>query len=685
VIGILGPVVVRSNEPAPAASRPVPARLDRAVLVHLVLAEGRALSVDLLTDAVWGQHPPRNSRNALQVKISRLRALLGPHGPALVHSQGSYRIAVDDHEVDARRFARLLQDATRHHEEGSPEAARTLVEEALGLWRGEPLSDLDDHPRLVAARLRLHDERAAAHELRAVVALEMGEPLTNVIARLRRVLDHDPLRPRARLLLMQALERSGRRAEALAVYDAGRRVLAEETGLAPAVELQDAFRDLMAEEKRAARREAGAATVRSVPSGAMETARWLAAEGERAAAVSLALRGSWWWWFGGNRTAGRDLLEALLDVEASTASDSLSVLRLSAWHAVFQAVEADARTAIHQGTEALEAVKKNGWTRHEALAAALLSERMYERGSHASAHSMLAFARETFVSEDDEWGVALADLVDAKATLLGGDVVTAGRRANLSLRAFDELGDPAGQIMALDLAGYCAEVRGDLSASVRIHRRALDLARRSRAPEWEASQLIRLGSVLALGGIEEGPSLLQEAVDLASGVNSRSSLAFAENGLGLAASMAGDEARAAVTHRRALGWYEKQESPAGISYSAGRLAQSLAAADVGEADRLARRATDLALQTGDPRAIAHAFEAVAHVVVDPRESARALGAARALRKATRAPLPSSLNAPLIATERLLHRRLGDQLVLELRRGARDTRRLLTTARTRPVR
>jgi hypothetical protein len=88
--------------------------------------------------------------------------------------------------------------------------------------------------------------------------------------------------------------------------------------------------------------------------------------------------------------------------------------------------------------------------------------------------------------------------------------------------------------MALDTAGYCAEVQGDLQPQSACTRRALDLARRVQAPEWETSQLTRLGSVLALAGREESLGTLEAAESLASSIRSSASLALARNGLGLA-------------------------------------------------------------------------------------------------------------------------------------------------------
>lgn len=674
VVGLLGPSVLFRDEPVE-----VPARLDRAVLAHLVLAEGRAIPVDMLIEAVWGQHPPRQARNALQVKISRLRSQLGEHSRTLVHTQGTYRLQLAPEQVDSGLFSLSVRNAAALLRAGDHEAARSAVEQALGLWRGAPLSELDEHPRVVAARARLTEEWLTAQELLAEVDLATSGASSEVLSRLRTALDRDPLRPRARLLLMQALDRVGRRAEALAVYDAGRRILADQTGLAPPAELQEAFESLLAAERAAASRLQSHEVTHAAPAGAIDTARWLAGEGETTAAIQLAIRGAWWWWFGGQRSAGRDLLEELIGTHSSTELDARHALRASAWLAVFEAVEADAEAALRRGEAALRSAAELGWSKHESLAALLLAERLYQRGAHDRAHLLVRASKTQFAAEGNNWGRALATVVETKAELLGGHVVSAAAKARTLVREFEELGDPAGQIMALDTAGYCAEVRGDLRSAVRMHRRALDLARRAQAPEWETSQLTRLGSVLALAGSKESLATLASAVTLASSIRSSASLALARNGLGLAVGLGGDADRSAEIHRDAMTWYETQKSPAGVSYTAGRVACETS--DPHEAMELADRSVTLAVETRDPRAIAHGLEAVSLTADDPVRSARALGEARALRRQTGAPLPEVLRVRLGERQRELSDLLGDELTPALRAGASQFRTLPVTPTT----
>jgi tetratricopeptide (TPR) repeat protein len=485
------------------------------------------------------------------------------------------------------------------------------------------------------------------------------------------VLTEHPLRPHARLLLMRALERTGRRAEALAAYDVGRQLLAEQTGLAPAAALQDEFEQLLAAEQRSAHRDRLMVRAQRIPPGAAETARWLAREGSTSAALELALRGCWWWWLGGGRSAGRDLLQELTGFSEPTDPDSPAVLGATAWLSVFDAVTETAERAIATGETSLRRALDLGWGRPESLAALLLAERLFQRGEPDRADLLLQAGRNQLDRARDQWGLAVAALVAAKRDLQRGAIARAAQGGREACRAFGQLADPAGQMMALDHIGYCAEICGDLAASARIHHQALELAGQVDAPEWQATQLTRLGSVQALRGDDAALATLRRAASLARSVGSAAGAALAENGLGLAHGLTGDRDRAASIHASTLHWYERQASRAGVSYTAGRLALSLADHDTEHALALATRSRALAIQTRDPRAIAHALEALAVTHPDAPTQARSLGGARALRRRTRAPLPAAIATAIGRLQPDLEAQLGGALPAHLREGARE--------------
>jgi predicted ATPase/DNA-binding SARP family transcriptional activator len=227
--GILGAVEVRRGGEAVPVGGPAV----RALLAMLLLDAGRIVPAERLIDGLYGDDPPSGAANALQSQVSRLRRSLGDAAPVEGLAAG-YRIGVERDDVDAHRFERLAGEARRA---ATPEAAAALFEEALGLWRGPALADVSA-PFAAGQAARLEEERAAAVEGLAEARLRAGDPEA-AVAPLRGLVDAQPLRERARALLMRALHGGGRQAEALAVFEDGRRVLADELGADPSKELAE--------------------------------------------------------------------------------------------------------------------------------------------------------------------------------------------------------------------------------------------------------------------------------------------------------------------------------------------------------------------------------------------------------------------------------------------------------------
>ncbi|WP_171064327.1 BTAD domain-containing putative transcriptional regulator [Actinomadura soli] len=230
--GVLGPVEARAD----GAAVPVGGPAVRAVLAMLLLDAGRVVPSGRLIDGLYGEKPPSGAANALQSQVSRLRRGLGDAG-LVENLPAGYRIAVGADDVDVHRFERLARDGRRAIADGRHRAAAGAFEEALGLWRGPALADVSA-PFAEAQAARLEEERAAVVEELAEARLAIGEAAT-VVAELRGLVDAQPLRERARALLMRALHGSGRQAEALSVFEDGRRILAEELGADPSRELAD--------------------------------------------------------------------------------------------------------------------------------------------------------------------------------------------------------------------------------------------------------------------------------------------------------------------------------------------------------------------------------------------------------------------------------------------------------------
>jgi predicted ATPase/DNA-binding SARP family transcriptional activator len=214
--GLLGPVqAVRDG-----ASLPLGGPRQRAVLVRLLLDPGRVVPADALVADVWDGNPPPTARKTLQKYVSELRKTLGP---ATLKTSGSgYLIDAARGTVDSHRFEQLLAGG---------DCAR-----ALALWRGEALADLPDVLFAAAERSRLSELRLVATERQLTAELESGRHV-EAAAALSELVTLHPLRERLCGLLVLALYRSGRQAEALQALTRHRRRLADELGVDPADEL----------------------------------------------------------------------------------------------------------------------------------------------------------------------------------------------------------------------------------------------------------------------------------------------------------------------------------------------------------------------------------------------------------------------------------------------------------------
>jgi DNA-binding SARP family transcriptional activator/DNA-binding beta-propeller fold protein YncE len=202
----------------------------RSLLAFLLLHPNEVVSRERLIDELWGDQPPETAATAIQVHVSQLRKALGRD--AIVTQQPGYLIRVRDDELDLERFERSVAAA----QSAPPAEASELLSEALALWRGPPLAELDA-PFARDAGIRLDEQRLAALEQRIDADLALGRH-AQLAPELEGLVRMHPLREHLRGQLMVALYRSGRQAEALDVYRSGRRLLDDELGLEPGEELR---------------------------------------------------------------------------------------------------------------------------------------------------------------------------------------------------------------------------------------------------------------------------------------------------------------------------------------------------------------------------------------------------------------------------------------------------------------
>jgi len=240
--GLLGPLVVRRDGTSLALQRGG----QRALLAALLLRASQVVSADALAEVLWGAQPPPTAPTVLRNYVRRLRQALGDDGRERIvtHARG-YLIRVADGELDLARFGRLLTNARAAARGGSWEQAAAQAQAALGLWRGEPLADVESEVLALREVPRLAELRLQAGELRLEARLHLGGQ-DEAAAELARLAATHPLREHVHALLMLALYRCGRQADALAAYRNVRQVVIDELGAEPGTELQRLHRQILA-------------------------------------------------------------------------------------------------------------------------------------------------------------------------------------------------------------------------------------------------------------------------------------------------------------------------------------------------------------------------------------------------------------------------------------------------------
>jgi DNA-binding SARP family transcriptional activator len=252
-VGVLGPVTAWRD------GREVPGGQPRQLAVLGVLATraNRQVSRGELVDAVWGDDPPASAEGGIYTYVAGLRRVLEPDRPrpspgqrrrsparVLVSVGGGYMLRLGPGGLDADSFEQGLGQARGQRAAGELPGAAQAVAGALSLWRGIAFAGVPG-PFAEAERQRLAELRTAAAEEWADLLLALGRP-AEAVPDLTTLLAEHPLRERARGLLMIALYRCGRQAEALQVFHEAREQLAEELGIDPGSELTQIHRQVLA-------------------------------------------------------------------------------------------------------------------------------------------------------------------------------------------------------------------------------------------------------------------------------------------------------------------------------------------------------------------------------------------------------------------------------------------------------
>ena len=242
---LLGPMAV--DHIAPGGAVPGGARL-RALLAALLLRANAPVSREVLAEAIWDGKPPAGAAVTLRTYVLRLRQALGPEAGARieVHDPG-YLIRLARSEVDVLEFEELCREAARALRAADWARASATGARAVALWRGAPLLDVPSQllrdefvPRLEQLLVQVREDSVEAD-------LQSGRH-AHLVAQLRELTAAYPLRERFHTQLLLALARGGRRAEALEAYQHARRVLVDQLGIEPGLELRELHERVLAGE-----------------------------------------------------------------------------------------------------------------------------------------------------------------------------------------------------------------------------------------------------------------------------------------------------------------------------------------------------------------------------------------------------------------------------------------------------
>jgi DNA-binding SARP family transcriptional activator len=244
LLRVLGPLEVDGPDGPVSVGGPVP----RRILCALLIRPGAVVPVDTLVDAAWGDEPPARAERTLISHITRLREALAradASTPAGVERRADgYRLVVDADAVDAVRLERIVHQAR----EVPAVDAVPVLREAVALWRPPcPFADLLDSAYPHAEAARLAELHAAAGEALAAALLAAGDP-ESAVAVAEAALCSAPFRERLWELLVRALYRQGRQADALAVFQRARDTLREELGIEPGPALHQVEAQVLAQD-----------------------------------------------------------------------------------------------------------------------------------------------------------------------------------------------------------------------------------------------------------------------------------------------------------------------------------------------------------------------------------------------------------------------------------------------------
>lgn len=247
-IGFLGPLQVVGS----GGEVPIRAAKHRSLLAALATKAGNVVSVGSLAETIWDGRPPPSWRVTLRTYVMRLRETFGSaEDGRIVAVSSGYLLNANSDELDLLSFDTLCSAGLAAERAGDWRQVATVLADAERLWRGVPFADIPSRSTHDAYVFYLQEKRFAALEarIRAEVRLSLLGA-AHVIPDLRRLVASHPERERLRGLLMLALYRAGRQAEAFGVFRDAWAFATTELGVEPDRVLTEGYRRMLATDTR---------------------------------------------------------------------------------------------------------------------------------------------------------------------------------------------------------------------------------------------------------------------------------------------------------------------------------------------------------------------------------------------------------------------------------------------------
>jgi DNA-binding SARP family transcriptional activator/tetratricopeptide (TPR) repeat protein len=264
--GVLGHLLVRRE----GLEVVVTTSMLRALLATLLCRPNRPVDRGTLMTALWQDEPPRSANKTLSIYVHRLRKVLGPGRLAAVAGVG-YRMCLDGSELDAAEFARLTADSAAARQRADVVRASSLAVQALALWRGPAFAGVEGNDLVRVEGARLEEMRLSTIEDWAEMELELHRH-SQIASVLVPVVAENPYRERLTGILMLALYRTGRQAQALEIYQDTYRLFLSELGIRPGPQLQQLHQRILQEDQALLSPRSSSVATRSAPPAQLPTA-----------------------------------------------------------------------------------------------------------------------------------------------------------------------------------------------------------------------------------------------------------------------------------------------------------------------------------------------------------------------------------------------------------------------------